>query len=82
MAFKRPFRVGDFVESGVIRGTVLALNVRDTLLKTPDGKDVSVPNALIIKNPLINYTIDGFLRFDFVVGLPGGDRLPEGHSGN
>ena len=72
MAFKRPFRVGDFVESGVIKGTVLALNVRDTLLKTPDGKDVSVPNALIIKNPLINYTIDGFLRFDFVVGLPEG----------
>jgi small conductance mechanosensitive channel len=72
MAFKRPFRIGDFVESGIIKGKVIALNIRDTQLKTPDGKDVFIPNAMILKNPLINYTIDGFLRFDFVVGLPGG----------
>lgn len=72
MAFKRPFRVGDFVETGPIRGRVVALNIRDTQLKTPDGKDVYVPNANIIKNPLLNYTIDGFLRFDFVVNLPSG----------
>ncbi len=72
MAFKRPFRVGDFVETGPIRGRVVALNIRDTQLKTPDGKDVFVPNANIIKNPLINYTIDGFLRFDFVVNVPKG----------
>lgn len=72
MAFKRPFRIGDFVESGVIKGKVVALNISDTQLKTPDGKDVFFPNAMILKNPLINYTIDGFLRFDFVVGLPGG----------
>ena len=72
MAFKRPFRVGDFVESGTVKGKVLALSLRDTQIKTPDGKDVYVPNANIIKNPLINYTIDGFLRFDFVVSLPAG----------
>ena len=70
LAFKRPFRVGDFVESGSISGTVLSLNIRDTQLKTLDGKDVYVPNSQIIKNPLINFTIDGFLRFDFIVTLP------------
>jgi len=70
MAFKRPFRVGDFVETGTIKGKIIGLNIRDTQLKTPDGKDVYVPNAMIIKNPLINYTIDGFLRYEFVVGLP------------
>ncbi len=72
MAFKRPFRVGDFVESGSVRGKVLALSLRDTQIKTPDGKDVYVPNANIIKYPLINYTIDGFLRFDYIVSLPSG----------
>ncbi len=70
MAFKRPFRVGDFVETGAIKGKIIGLNIRDTQLKTPDGKDVYVPNAMIIKNSLINYTIDGFLRYEFVVGLP------------
>ncbi|HCX76102.1 MAG TPA: mechanosensitive ion channel protein MscS, partial [Algoriphagus sp.] len=38
-------------------------------IKTPDGKDVFIPNATIIKNPLVNFTIDGFLRYDFIVGL-------------
>ncbi|MBW6478627.1 MAG: mechanosensitive ion channel family protein [Bacteroidales bacterium] len=70
MAFKRPFRVGDFVETGAVKGRVVTLNIRDTQVKTPDGKDVYIPNANIIKNPLINYTIDGFLRFDFLVSLP------------
>lgn len=69
LAFKRPFRVGDLVDIQGIRGTVLTLNLRDTQLKTAEGKDVFIPNAQIIKNPLINFTIDGFLRHDFVIGL-------------
>lgn len=70
LAFKRPFRVGDFIETGATKGSVISLNIRDTHVKTPDGKDVYVPNAQFIKIPLINYTIDGFLRYDFVVGIP------------
>lgn len=70
MAFKRPFRVGDFVETGSIKGKVQSLSIRETHIKTPDGKDVYIPNASIIKNPLSNYTIDGFLRYDIIVTLP------------
>lgn len=69
LAFKRPFRVGDIVDINGIRGTVLTLNLRDTQVKTADGKDIFIPNAQIIKNPLINFTIDGFLRYDFTIGL-------------
>lgn len=69
LAFKRPFRVGDLVDIQGIRGRVLTLNLRDTQIKTPDGKDVFIPNAQIIKNPLVNFTIDGYLRYDFIVGL-------------
>jgi len=69
LAFKRPFRVGDIVNIDGVSGTVLTLNLRDTQIKTGDGKDVFIPNAQIIKSPLINYTIDGFLRYDFIIGL-------------
>lgn len=65
LAFKRPFRVGDIVEINNLRGRVLVLNLRDTQLKTSDGKDLFIPNANIIKSPLINYTIDGFLAYTF-----------------
>lgn len=69
LAFKRPFKIGDVVEINGVRGRVLMLNLRDIQVKTWDGKDVFIPNASIIKNPLTNFTIDGFLAYSFVVGL-------------
>ncbi|MBK8196272.1 MAG: mechanosensitive ion channel [Lewinellaceae bacterium] len=69
LAFNRPFRVGDTVELSGIKGTVVTLNLRDTQIKTFDGKDIYIPNAMVVKNPVVNYTIDGFLRLDFTVGL-------------
>lgn len=69
LAFNRPFRIGDTVELGGIRGRVIVLNLRDTQVKTLDGKDASIPNAAIVKNPVINFTRDGFLRLEFVVKL-------------
>ena len=74
LAFKRPFRVGDVVDVNGIKGQVLTLNLRDTQLKTGDGQDIFIPNALIIKNPLINFTIDGFMRYDFIIGLDYGSE--------
>ncbi|WP_194774335.1 mechanosensitive ion channel family protein [Pararhodonellum marinum] len=69
LAFKRPFRVGDTIEIAGLRGRIKALNLRDTLLKTPDGKDIYLPNSIIVKNPLTNFTIDGYLRHEFTVIL-------------
>lgn len=68
LAFKRPFSVGDIIESNAVKGKVIALNLRDTQIKS-DGKDMYIPNALLIKNTLINYNSAGFLLQDFTVGL-------------
>jgi small-conductance mechanosensitive channel len=65
LASSRPFRVGDLIECNNIKGVVVALNLKDTELKTSDGKDVFVPNSMLIKNPLINYTLDGSHRYEF-----------------
>ena len=69
MAFDRPFRIGDTVEIDGQKGVVVTLNLRNTQIKTFDGKDIYIPNANAVKNPVINYTIDGFLRYDFSVGI-------------
>lgn len=69
LAFNRPFRVGDTVELDGYKGTVVALNLRNSRIKTFDGKDIFIPNANVIKNPVVNYTMDGFLRYDFTIGL-------------
>ena len=75
LAFNRPFRVGDFVELNGHEGKVVSLNFKNTQIKTFDGKYIYIPNANIIKNPVINYTIDGFLRYDFVVGVDYGSDV-------
>lgn len=69
LAFKSPFKLNDLIEVDKIVGFVKDINIRETLIKTPDGRDVFLPNSIILKNPLFNYTIDGFLRYEFVVGI-------------
>jgi small conductance mechanosensitive channel len=69
LAFKSPFKLDDLIEVNGIIGHVKDISIRETLIKTPDGKDVFLPNSIILKNPLYNYTIDGFLRYDFTVGI-------------
>lgn len=59
----------DLIEVTGIIGHVKDISIRETMIKTPDGKDVFLPNAIILKNPLYNYTLDGFLRYGFVVGI-------------
>lgn len=78
LAFKSPFRVNDLIESGNIYGYVRDIDIRETIIKTPDGKDVFLPNAIILKTPLFNYTIDGFLRYEFTVGLDYGADISLG----
>lgn len=69
LAFKSPFRLDDLIKVNDIEGFVKDISIRETLIKTPDGKDVFLPNSIILKNPLFNYTIDGFLRYEFMVGI-------------
>ncbi len=69
LAFNRPFNVGDTIEVGSAKGKVKALNLRNTHIKTFDGKDVYIPNNNVIKEEVINYTRDGLLRLDFVIGI-------------
>lgn len=78
MAFKRPFKIGDIIETQGITGKVISLTLRDTQVKTFSGKDVFIPNGAIMKNPIINRTIDGYLRYEFTVGLAYEDNLKEG----
>lgn len=75
LAFNRPFRVGDTVELSGHEGKIVSLNLRDTQIKTFDGKDIYIPNASIVKNPVINYTIDGFLRKEVEFGIAYGSDI-------
>ncbi|MEM6708594.1 MAG: mechanosensitive ion channel domain-containing protein [Pseudomonadota bacterium] len=62
----RSLTVGDYIELEDGRtGTIRALNMRSTVLKTFDGKDVVVPNETFITSSFTNWThTDPKQRYD------------------
>ena len=54
LGVRRPFQIGDFITVAGKSGSVLSLNTRATLLITPEGNHVLIPNAVIYKETLIN----------------------------
>ena len=69
LAFNRPFNVNDSIQVKDLLGRVMELNLRTTRIKTYDGKDIYVPNALVLKEPVTNFTRDGQIRQDFLIGI-------------
>lgn len=69
LAVSKPFVIGDIIEVSGVKGPVLHVDLRSTQIKTVDGRDIYIPNSMVIKNIFINYTKDGFLRLDFLVGI-------------
>lgn len=74
LAFKRPFSIGEIIESGGIKGTVIELNLRDTQIRSA-GKNIYIPNALLVKNVLINYTQENYLYQDMQVTVDASAKL-------
>jgi small conductance mechanosensitive channel len=74
LAFNRPFHINDTVQIKDLIGHVEALNLRTTLMRTFDGKHIFLPNSLVLKEPLINYTRDGNLRQEFLITVELGEN--------
>ena len=69
LAFNRPFNVNDTIQVVDHFGKVKSLQFRYTHIKTFDGKDVYIPNSDVLTQPVQNFTADGFIRYDFIVGI-------------
>tara|TARA_R110002124_G_scaffold233406_1_gene398767 strand:- start:148931 stop:149770 length:840 start_codon:yes stop_codon:yes gene_type:complete len=71
----RPFKMGDYVEAGGTAGTVEEISIFTTIFKTPDNKEVIVPNNMITSGIIINVSAKAERRIDLVVGVGYGDDL-------
>jgi small conductance mechanosensitive channel len=65
----RPFRVGDFIEAAGVSGTVDAIEIFNTTLKTPDNRLIIIPNAKLSGDNIINYSAMDTRRVDMTVGV-------------
>ncbi len=65
----RPFRVGDYVEAGGSAGSVIEIDIFNTVLNTPDNVRVIVPNSAVYGNTIKNYATNDTRRLDMVMGI-------------
>lgn len=56
MLIERPFKPGDTVEVGNLRGTVVDMNVRAAVLRDVNGIETLVPNATFLEQNVTNWT--------------------------
>ncbi len=71
----RPFTTGDFIDAGGVTGTVEEIHLVSTLLTTPDNKQIIIPNALMYKGTITNYSAKDTRRIDLVIGVGYNDDL-------
>jgi small conductance mechanosensitive channel len=69
LSIRNPFRTGELIEVDGNVGVVMNLNVRSTVLRTLDGTYVQIPNALVYKSTIRNYSSAENRRADFAVGI-------------
>ena len=69
LQIRRPFRVGDQIGSGEFEGTVDDVNLRTVELTTYDGLTVYLPNAEVLRAPIVNYTRTPSSRTSLTVGV-------------
>jgi len=69
LVYERPANVGDTVEVENLMGIVKRIGVRSSSVRTFDGAEVIVPNANLISNQMINWTLsDNQRRLDIKIG--------------
>jgi small conductance mechanosensitive channel len=71
----RPFKVGDFIETGSTMGTVKQILLFHTELTTTDNRLIIMPNGALANANIINYSFEPTRRMDFEVGIAYSDDI-------
>jgi len=66
----KPFKLGEFIETGGVIGNVQEIQMLNSVLASPDGKTHIVPNGQIQMAGVTNLSTSGLLRlnFSFLIG--------------
>jgi small-conductance mechanosensitive channel len=70
LVFEHPLQVGDAVEVGTTFGEVRRIGFRASVLRTPDGADVVIPNGELVGGRFVNWSLfDRMRRISISVGV-------------
>lgn len=62
----KPFKVGDYITTAAVSGTVSKITIMYTVLKTPDNKVITIPNGTLTNSVVENYSAVENRRVDLV----------------
>jgi potassium-dependent mechanosensitive channel len=70
LLYERPIQVGDTIEVGLLTGEVRRIGIRSSTVRTWQGAEVIVPNASLITDSVVNWTLsDRQRRLEIPVGV-------------
>ncbi|MDO6569184.1 mechanosensitive ion channel family protein [Alteromonas sp. 1_MG-2023] len=75
MGIRKPFEIGDVVKAEGVFGTVEEINLRNTLVSTFYGQREVIPNKILFRNILTNYSVEGIRRIEVPVGISYADDI-------
>jgi small conductance mechanosensitive channel len=72
---ERPFRIGDTIDVSGFTGSVEEISFRTTQLRTPDGRQVIVPNGDFMTKPVVNLTRFPMRRAEIGIAVDAGTEI-------
>ena len=71
----KPFKVGDVIDAQGYLGSVSAIQIFNTILKTPDNKTIIIPNGGLSSGSITNFSTEANRRVDMKFGIGYGDDI-------
>lgn len=71
----KPFKIGNFVEVAGSSGTVDDIGIFYTVIKTPDNKEITIPNGTVMASTITNYSVHETRRLDFTFSVAYGTDI-------
>jgi len=73
----KPFKPGDVIDAQGHVGSVMEIQIFNTILKTPDNKTIIIPNGGLSTSSMVNFSTQETRRVDWTIGVGYGDDLDQ-----
>ena len=71
----KPYKVGDYIEFGELKGTVREIQIFNTVINTYNNDRIVIPNGGLATSSLKNFSAETYHRVEWRVGITYGDDV-------
>lgn len=76
----KPYKVGDYIESQGVGGTVKEVQIFHTILTTADNKVIYIPNGSLSSGVVTNFSNQTTRRVEWIIGIDYGEDFEKAKS--